>query len=261
VLVFLGIAISFSLLSGCGTPGGAPVVTRSGSASKGAMHASHYRVRRGDTLFSIAWRHKLDHKRLAAWNGIKSPYTIYPGQRLRLKPPVSSSSRKRVVSKGTRTQPSAKATKKKTDLSAGASKSSKGAAKSPKSMARSRLQWQWPTKGKVVQRFSRKDPTRKGVKIAGRQGQAIYAAESGRVVYSGSGLIGYGQLIIIKHNKDYLSAYGHNRKLLVKEGDDVTKGDRIAEMGIAGGGAAVLHFEIRRQGKPVDPGALLSRMR
>lgn len=257
MLVFLGIAIAFTLLSGCGTPGGAPVVARSGGAGKASTYADHYRVRRGDTLYSIAWRHKLDHKRLAAWNGIKSPYTIYPGQRLRLRPPISSSSQRKV----TKTAAPTKAAKKKTNLSSRASKSSKGAAKSPKSMARSRLQWQWPTKGKVVQRFSRKDPTRKGVKIAGRQGQSIVAAESGRVVYSGSGLIGYGQLIIIKHNKDYLSAYGHNRKLLVKEGDDVTKGDRIAEMGVAGGGAAVLHFEIRRQGKPVDPAALLVRMR
>lgn len=127
-------------------------------------------------------------------------------------------------------------------------------------MPRRRLQWQWPTKGKVIQRFSRKDPTRKGIKIAGRFGQSIYAAESGKVVYSGSGLIGYGQLIIIKHDKDYLSAYGHNRKLLVKEGDEVAKGERIAEMGVAGGGGSVLHFEIRRKGTPVDPGAILPRM-
>jgi lipoprotein NlpD len=120
------------------------------------------------------------------------------------------------------------------------------------------LRWQWPTAGRVVERFSAGDPSRKGLKIAGKPGQSIVAAEGGSVVYSGSGLVGYGQLIIVKHNNNYLSAYGHNRKLLVQQGDQVARGAQIAEMGLAGG-APVLHFEIRRDGDPVDPLALLPR--
>jgi lipoprotein NlpD len=111
----------------------------------------------------------------------------------------------------------------------------------------------------VVERFSAQDRTRNGVKIAGRSGQPILAAEAGRIVYSGSGLIGYGQLIIIKHNKNYLSAYGHNRKILVKEGDQVARGAHIAEMGKPPDDQPLLHFEIRSQGTPVDPLLLLPK--
>jgi len=121
------------------------------------------------------------------------------------------------------------------------------------------LTWKWPARGRVVSRFNSADPLGKGIKIAGTRGDAIRAAEGGRVVYSGSGLIGYGRLIIVKHNDNYLSAYGHNRKILVKEGDQVTKGQKIAEMGNANDGNPLLHFEIRRDGKPVDPLRLLPR--
>jgi lipoprotein NlpD len=111
--------------------------------------------------------------------------------------------------------------------------------------------WRWPAKGKVVTSFSRSGG--KGIDIAGKFGQVIVAASDGSVVYSGSGLIGYGQLIIVKHNKRYLSAYAHNNKILVKEGDTVKGGQRIAEMGRSGSNRAMLHFEIRRDGKPIDP--------
>lgn len=121
------------------------------------------------------------------------------------------------------------------------------------------LRWQWPVKGKVVSTFKRGDALRKGIKVAGKQGDSIIAAESGKVVYSGSGLIGYGRLIIIKHNDKYLSAYGHNRKLLVKQGQQVTKGQKIAELGTSNDGKPLLHFEIRRNGKPVNPLGLLPK--
>jgi lipoprotein NlpD len=133
--------------------------------------------------------------------------------------------------------------------------------KGGKSAQRSRLGWRWPTKGQVVQEFARGDPLRKGVKVGGRIGQPVLAAEAGKVVYAGSGLIGYGRLIIIKHNKNYLSAYGHNRKLLVREGDTVSRGQQVAEVGKNGSGRAMLHFEIRRNGAPVDPLKLLPRRR
>lgn len=121
------------------------------------------------------------------------------------------------------------------------------------------MRWGWPTKGVVVQGFVKGDLMRKGVKIRGRTGQRVLAAEVGKVVYAGSGLIGYGRLIIIKHNKNYLSAYGYNRKILVKEGDKVAKGERIAEMGVDDSNKPLLHFEIRRNGTPVNPVKLLPR--
>jgi lipoprotein NlpD len=123
-----------------------------------------------------------------------------------------------------------------------------------------KLGWDWPTNGRVVQTFSSGDDIRKGIWIQGQMGQPVTAAESGKVVYAGNGLVGYGNLIIIKHNRSYLSAYGYNSKLLVREGDRVRRGEVVAHMGAPNaGGQAVLHFEIRRQGKPLNPLTLLPR--
>jgi lipoprotein NlpD len=124
-----------------------------------------------------------------------------------------------------------------------------------------KLDWRWPTIGKVVQTFSPGDPERKGVRISGVVGQPVVAAEAGRVVYSGSGLVGYGNLVIIKHDDDYLSAYGYNKKLLVKEGDEVARGEQIARMGSPRNGAdSMLHFEIRKEGRPINPLPLLPKL-
>jgi lipoprotein NlpD len=228
-----------------------------------SSQTTYYTVRRGDTLYSIAWRFGVDHSELAAWNDIRSPYTIYSGQRIRVIP----GQRKRVVitqPKPVDPAPKVAETTKKSDV---AKSTSVAAAPKPKPKPKAewkeipsvKLRWQWPTQGKVVQKFSSKDINRKGIKIAGNLGQKITASETGKVVYVGDGLIGYGQLIIIKHNKEYLSAYGFNRKLLVKEGDEMSKGDLIAEMGDGGSGRAQLHFEVRRNGVPVNPTALLPR--
>ena len=121
------------------------------------------------------------------------------------------------------------------------------------------LRWGWPANGRVVATYDARAPLAQGIRIAGRVGDSIRAAESGKVVYSGSGLIGYGRLIIVKHNDNYLSAYGHNREILVSEGDQVTKGQQIAKMGTAGDGGPLLHFEIRRNGKPVNPARYLPK--
>jgi lipoprotein NlpD len=118
--------------------------------------------------------------------------------------------------------------------------------------------WRWPADGRVTNRFVAGDPARQGVDILGREGQAVTAAADGEVVYSGNGLLGYGELVIIKHSGDFLSAYGHNRRRLVAEGARVKGGQAIAEMG-RGGGVERLHFEIRRDGKPVDPLGYLPR--
>jgi len=244
-------AIVVSTLAACGTtPATKPTSARKPPPSQ-RLAGDWYRVRKGDSLWSIAWRLGVDYRTLARWNGLKAPYTIYPGQLLRLKPP------KTTVHKGRRAsrKPAAKPPRAQT--------AKKGSAVSSKSGAGSkgvrRLYWHWPLRGEVVSRFSPGDPERKGIKIAGRRGQPVRAAESGTVVYSGSGLIGYGQLIIIKHNNEFLSAYGHNSRLLVKEGQSVKRGQHIADLGVNRAGKPLLHFEIRRYGKPVDPLTYLPR--
>lgn len=120
-------------------------------------------------------------------------------------------------------------------------------------------QWQWPTQGQVISRYAEGDKARQGIAIAGTAGQPVRAAAAGTVVYSGAGLVGYGELIIIKHNDEWLSAYGHNRRRLVAEGANISAGQQIAELGRTGTSRDMLHFEIRRNGRPVDPTPLLPR--
>jgi len=191
-------------------------------------------VQRGDSLYRLAANHGVSPWDLAAWNGIAAPYTIYPGQRLRLYPSgagTASASTNRLATRPTRTPP-------------------QQATPAP---ARSPFSWRWPTSGEVVSRFSEGDPTRLGVDISGRNGQPVHAAVGGLVVYSGSGLTGYGEVIIIKHDEQWLSVYGHNRTRRVEEGANVKAGEQIAEMGRTGAARDMLHFEIRYNGRPVDP--------
>ncbi len=186
-------------------------------------------VRRGETLFSIAWRYGKDPTDVARWNGLGDGSLIHPGQVIRLSGPAGRTSR-----------------------SGGASPAPQ-ARKLPPVPTEPPPPWAWPTKGRINVEFGGKPGTGTGVLIDGRAGQAIVAAASGRVVYAGSGLIGYGQLIILKHNDTYLSAYGYNASLLVKEGESIKKGQRVATMGEGPERKARLHFEIRRNGKPVNP--------
>ena len=239
------------LLVGCGTTRTAPVSDQSSTAQY-KRYKTYYRVSKGETLYSIAWRTHLDFRELAAWNGIKPPqYRIYPGQHLRLKPPkpIKRSTVKKKPQKLERKKaPPAKKTISK-------NKNEQSVANSIEAL---KISWNWPTNGSVIRAFSKADRSRQGIRIAGRAGQHIRAAASGKVVYSGSGLIGYGNLIIIKHNSTYLSAYAHNRRILVKEGETVSRGAVIAEMGRAADDKVpLLHFEIRRKGVPINPVALL----
>jgi len=265
LLKYVAFAVLFIVgmqLAGCSAPTRAKVVSLEKSTKKTQTRArssySYHRVRKGDTLYTIAWRYGLHFPELARWNNIGSPYTIYPGQSLRLF---------RSARKSKRTAPiTSVKTKPKKPVETGKPKAKASRPPVPKSAAagytgRKRLAWRWPTSGKLKQRFAKGDPGRKGIEISGSTGQRVVAAESGKVVYAGSGLIGYGRLIIIKHNKNYLSAYGHNRKLLVKEGAVVKKGKPVAEMGRKGGGRPTLHFEIRKNGAPVNPIKLLPRRR
>jgi len=233
ILIFLMLA-----LVGCG---GSQAVAPVGvyRAQSQEPPRSVYKVKRGDTLYSVSWRFGMDFKRVASINGIKSPYTIYVGQKLKFKPYRQIAKKKTTQKRSTSKK---KATKKK-----------EFAAKSTWVPSNQRLRWQWPVNGKIISSYSKSAAGRQGIDIAGKSGQKVAAAAAGKVVYSGNGLPRYGNLIIIKHNDTYLSAYAHNKYLTVKDGQVVKAGQKIALLGRTGAQRDQLHFEIRRNGEPVDP--------
>ena len=227
----------------------------------------HYRVRRGDSLHVIAFNFGLDWRDIASWNHIRAPYTIYPDQEIRLIPPpnyASSSAKPKTGATAIPSKPPPSASSKA--VTSRPKETTTTALKQPQASTKSSLPqtsgsstgtapttWQWPTSGQITSTFKANDSSRNGINISGKEGQAIIASASGEVVYSGSGLIGYGELIIIKHSESLLSAYAHNSKRLVSEGQKVQGGARIAEMGRNDRNQARLHFEIRVDGKPRDP--------
>lgn len=227
------------MLSGClGGNFGVPVRDM-GPGSVGKPEVVHV-VRKGDTLYSIAWDAGLDYRALARWNGISPPYVINPGQRLRLRPRAGG---KPTVTESAGSQ----------GTGAAADTARRKPAPDPgPALPSGSPDWLWPTSGPVLRRYS-PGSANPGIDVGGTAGQVVKSAADGRVVYSGDGLRGYGQLIIVKHNETYLSAYAHNRKLLVAEGEHVKRGQPIAEMGSTGTDRVKLHFEIRKQGNAVDP--------
>ena len=211
-------------------------------------------VEKGNTVYHLATTNGITPLDLALWNNIPPPYTIYPGQRLKLYPstgkaaPAPAVATKPVVSPpvvtsptrpgGTTTRPTTTAAPTNTVATVATA---------------GNVSWRWPTDGNLLTTYKAGEPTRQGIDIAGTSGQPVRAASDGTVVYSGAGLVGYGELIIIKHNGEWLSAYGHNRKRLVSEGQKVSAGQQIAELGRTAASRDMLHFEIRYDGKPVDP--------
>jgi len=216
----------------------------------------YHQVKAGETLYSISWMYGLDYKDLIRWNRVPRPYSIYPAQRLVLKAWLAKKTpkKRKVINRTKKTYPR-KHAKTIAKIKAPLRKKYKKQVvkRKVKSQFSTVKRWIWPTRGRVIKRFSARDSGKKGISIEGRAGQAVLAAASGKVVYSGQGLIRYGKLIIIKHNDTYLSAYAHNRRLLVKEGQFVKQGKRIAEMGNTGTRKTILHFEIRKNGKSVNP--------
>ncbi|MCW8899164.1 MAG: peptidoglycan DD-metalloendopeptidase family protein [Gammaproteobacteria bacterium] len=200
---------------------------------------THHHVKAGETLYSIAFEYGRDHRDVARWNSIPSPYTIYPKQKLRVIPISSDTSE----------------AKQETRLKLRKLTRNKHKPEENKFeyVSSSKLQWSWPTQGQVVSTFSIRDPGRRGIDIEGRKGQPVNAAAAGRVVYRGNGLRGYGNLIIIKHNETYFSAYAHTEDVVVKEDEKVKLGQKLADMSNTGTDKTILHFEIRRNGKPVNP--------
>ena len=204
-----------------------------------------------------------DYRTVAQWNSIKPPYILHKGQRLRVAPPANG----RAKTENERVAKTSSVRKSVTG-SGGQSKAAMAQADKPNEINNQsqphsisyhryddrNLVWSWPVKeGKIIQTYVANNPGKLGIDVAGKEGQTIYSASNGMVVYSGQGLPMYGKLIIIKHNETFLRAYAHNKKLLVKEGDEIKAGQPIALMGNTGSNNTKLHFEIRRDGKPVDP--------
>jgi lipoprotein NlpD len=264
------------LLAGCAktTVVRSPSASRSPSATTTprSVHAgATTTVRKGDTLYRIAKAHGVSALDLAMWNRIAPPYTIHPGQVLRLSsaeaprparpnPPQTASTTKPStgasnagVGKPVTTGKPQAATPARPTTTTGPAKPAQTPAPVATPVPAAGFAWRWPADGTIVGRFIVGDPTRQGIDIAGKSGAPVRAAADGVVVYSGAGLVGYGELIIIKHSEQWLSAYGHNRARLVNEGQRVKAGDQIAEMGRSGASRDMLHFEIRYNGKPQDP--------
>lgn len=249
---WLAIGLVAVLIAGC-----------AGSLVGNRFRPEVYTVRSGDTLYSIAWRYHIDHQKLMRWNGIDNPRSLRVGQRLRLRPdgtagPSSTAAAPTPPSKAEPAAPSGanrKDTGSRAEAGSGASAAATASAeaveRAPSGDPPGR--WRWPTRGKVVARFGDGRAGGRGVDITGEPGQPVHATAAGDVVYSGNGLKAYGRLLIVRHEGDFLSAYAHNSELLVAEGDRVEAGQPIARMGRTRDGTALLHFEIRRGGNPVDP--------
>lgn len=236
------------LLSGCS---GAPVVPVSDLTATRSVYAARV-VREGDTLYTIAWEAGLDYRDVARWNDLEAPYALSVGQRIALGGP---SAPKTAVTETSETAPATVQAQEVAPSTSSAPATSTPAPE-PGPVASPPVQmghgWIWPASGVLMARFD-EAANSNGIDISGSDGEPIRAAAAGKVVYAGTGLRGYGLLLIIKHDETFLSAYAHNRAVTVKEGDAVNKGQIIAEMGQTGTDSVRLHFEIRRDGKPVDP--------
>lgn len=204
---------------------------------QGGVHV----VNKGETLYSIAFMYGQDVREVAKWNDLDAPYTIFPKQSLRVIPPTAS--------------------KSASDAAKAPTVIVKPLPPVPPAIEEAKISWQWPTNGKIIGNYSATDAGKKGLEITGQMGQPVHAAAEGRVVYSGNSLRGYGNLIILKHNEVFYSAYAHNERLLVKDDQLVKKGQHIADMGSSGTDKVMLHFEVRREGKPVDPLQYLPKRR
>ncbi|WP_144821508.1 peptidoglycan DD-metalloendopeptidase family protein [Marinobacter piscensis] len=222
-------------------------------------------VRQGETLYGIAWSYGRDYRELGRANGISPPWNIQVGQvlRLDLRGKTGSGSSRGTTTQhastssrsSSRTQPARASTRqtaspKKPRVT---SKPDTSAPLASRTQTVASIPWRWPHSGTVIAGYSASGKVNKGVDISGKAGDSVRAAADGNVVYAGNGLLGYGNLIIINHNEHYLSAYAHNRKILVSEGETVKAGQVVAELGSSGAQRPMLHFEIRKNGKPVDP--------
>jgi lipoprotein NlpD len=264
---FIELTVSATLLAvlaACGSSPRQPAPVEDRSAGRGGIvqpdakpvpgaenagKPGYYTVQKGDTLTRIGLDNGQAWRDLARWNGLSNPDVIEVGQVLRVAPPGAA-----VESTGVVVRPVTSSAASSASAPAPAASATKPAA--PATAAAEDIGFAWPANGQVVQGFD--ETKNKGIDIAGKAGDPVLAAADGQVVYAGAGLRGYGNLIIVKHNNTYLTAYAHNQKLLVKEDQKVHRGDKIAEMGSSDADRVKLHFEVRKQGKPVDPSRFLA---
>lgn len=270
------------VLAGCAskTRAPAPVEDRSSGVRASAVVASsdpgktfpgaenagkpgYYTVRQGDTLIRIALEQGQNWRDIVRWNAIDNPNVIEPGQVLRVAPPAEAVVARPVPPSAITASAAPPATGTAPAASTVASaprpaaSSAVAAPSTPAATPEDDIAWGWPAPGNTSVLATFDEVKNKGLDIAGKAGDPVLAAADGRVVYAGAGLRGYGNLLILKHNNIYLTAYAHNQTLLVKEDQTVRKGQKIAEMGASDADRVKLHFEIRRQGKPVDPAKFL----
>lgn len=201
-----------------------------------------------ETVYSIALRYDMDFRKLSKINGLNAKHQIYYGQVLKLEGPP-----KRTAASPQRRQSVASVKVPAKVQSRTQNQTSTQPIRRAAPAHNGSIVWHWPVKGEVLEKFQAGEGLNKGIDIRGKLGEPVFAAAAGEVVYSGSGLRGYGKLVIVKHNEQLLSAYAHNRVLVVAEGDKVKVGQKIAEVGSSGTDSVKLHFEIRQDGKPVDP--------
>jgi len=262
------------MVAGCASHLPAPVVDRMGQTSSvtspsrpasglplpSQSKPGYTTVKKGETLHAIALDHGVDYKDVIAWNNLEDPNRITVGQQLRIKAPEDAPSAvviKPVTDQGTIESKPLDQTKSDKPVDKPPTKPVEKTAEKQSVVDENSVEWSWPTSmTKVITQFVEGGvgkESNKGIDVDGKLGDAVQAAAMGKVVYAGSGLRGYGQLVIIRHNAAFLSAYAHNSKILVKEGQAVTRGQKIAEVGSSDTDRPKLHFEIRHQGKPVDP--------
>lgn len=260
IALLVGFILFTLMLFSCANSNNRAPVSSVGQPSSHKLNS--HTVAAGETLYSIAWRYNLDYQNLAEINGISRPYRIMPGQRLRLAGVATrfSYAEKKALKNTPKPAPEfvqkpppakpkerlIKQTKPPVVVKSSTVKSSS-------------LVWSWPVRGSVISAFKSGKGLNKGIDIGAKLGESVLAAADGEVVYAGSGLRGYGKLIIIKHQNSYLSAYAHNSQLLAKEGDVVKRGQKIAEVGSSGTQSVKLHFEVRHDGVPKDPLRFLPR--
>lgn len=259
-IVLLAFLLLSGALSGCNTQ-----AIHQDDIYNPPVYWGRHVVRQGETLYGIAWIYGRDYRELGSANGISPPWTIKAGQvlRLDLRGTIKSSSASRTATSTSRpaTSRPASSPRAKPPAQTPANAPKPTVTRKPdtsvplasRTQTVASIPWRWPHPGTVIAGYSVSGKVNKGVDIAGKAGDAVRAAADGNVVYAGDGLLGYGNLIIVNHNEHYLSAYAHNRKIRVREGENVKAGQVIAELGSSGTERPKLHFEIRKNGNPVDP--------
>ena len=244
--LYITVVATLLMLAACGGPSSFPQFGQSPTRNCPPPPEFH-RVQRGETLFRIGWRYCLGYRDIALWNDLASPDRILVGQRLRLYGSGRAiSNRNSSIARTNASSPAPAVTPRSRPKAPEPEVRSKPPSPGKKG-------WEWPSQGKVVSRFNPSVLGHNGIRISGRSGQTVKAASPGQIVYTGSSLPGYGTLIIVEHSGGLLSAYGYLGKLYVKEGDNVRKGQAIAELGVGDNNRPALHFEIRKNGQPVNP--------